>query len=246
VNERVDASIRYAIDVERPGMLHARLVRAPLAPARVVAVDAGGVAGDAVCLLPEDVRDLARYGCIIRDQDVLPQGPVRHVGEPVAAVAAATERAARAAAELVLVEYDELPGVYEPEDALADGAPLVHELGGLEHASDLRPDPDSNACHRFRLLHGRGEAGLEDADVVVEGEWTCAGAQHAPMEPHACTAEWADGRLTRQVTAYWKQRLQPMHAIAPEPVGDADLKHADRAPRWIAWVENWLCSAPTD
>ncbi len=127
MNERVDASIRYAIDVERPGMLHARLVRAPLAPARVVAVDASGVPGDAVCLLPEDVRDLARYGCIIRDQDVLPQGVVRHVGEPVAAVAAATERAARAAAELVLVEYDELPGVYEPEDALADGAPLVHD-----------------------------------------------------------------------------------------------------------------------
>lgn len=222
MNERVSGAIRYAIDVERPGMLHARLVRAPLAPARVTRVAAADVPADAVVLLPEDVAGLGRYGCIIRDQDVLPQGVVRHVGEPVAAVACADERAARAAAALIEVGYDDLPGVYEPADALAGGAPLVHDLTALEHAADLRPDAGTNACHRFRLLHGRGEAGLEEADVVVEGEWTCAGAQHSPMEPHACTAEWQDGRLTvwtgTQTPFNVRSELAGVFGLAPEDV----------------------------
>ena len=87
VNERVTGAIRYAIDVERPGMLHARLVRAPLAPARVTRVDGRRRAGrrrGACCRRTWPAW--RRYGCIIRDQDVLPQGLVRHVGEPVAAV----------------------------------------------------------------------------------------------------------------------------------------------------------------
>ena len=50
--------------------------------------------------------------------------------------------------------------------------------------------------HTFRLLHGRGEAGFDEAEVIVEGEWECAGAAHAPLEPHAALAEWSDGRLT--------------------------------------------------
>ena len=53
-----------------------------------------------------------------------------------------------------------------------------------------------NVLHTFRLLHGRGEAGFDEAEVVVEGEWECAGAAHAPLEPHAALAEWSDGRLT--------------------------------------------------
>ena len=55
---------------------------------------------------------------------------------------------------------------------------------------------EGNVLHSFTLLHGRGEAGFDEAEVVVEGEWECAGAAHAPLEPHAALAEWSDGRLT--------------------------------------------------
>ena len=71
----------------------------------------------------------------------------------------------------------------------------MHDLTALEHAGRLRPDPGTNACHRFRLLHGRGEAAWRRPTSSWRAS-TCAGAQHAPMEPHACTAEWQDGRLT--------------------------------------------------
>jgi CO/xanthine dehydrogenase Mo-binding subunit len=60
----------------------------------------------------------------------------------------------------------------------------------------MRPLAGTNVSHRARLVCGRGEAGFDEAEVVVEGEWTTASAQHAPMEPHACLAEWQDGRLT--------------------------------------------------
>ena len=145
VNERVDGAIRYAIDVELPGMLHARLVGRSLAPARVTSIDASGVPGDVVCLLPDDVRDLARYGCLIRDQDVLPQRRRPPRRRAVAAVAARDRaRRARRGATSSSVDYDELPGVYEPEAALAEGAPLVHDLAGLRARE--RPAPATPAA----------------------------------------------------------------------------------------------------
>ena len=209
MNERVDASIRYAIDVERPGMLHARLVRAPLAPARVVAVDASGVPGDAVCLLPEDVRDLARYGCIIRDQDVLPQGPVRHVGEPVAAVAAATERAARAAAELVLVEV-RVP----PQPAVA-----AYRKFRSRHAED-RP------CVGVALAAGRDGAGRVQGLRLVVGA-----VSGRPQElPEACAL--AEGQVVDEPLA---AEIARRYAAGLDPIDDARGSSAYR--RRIVEVE---------
>ena len=83
--------------------------------------------------------------------------------------------------------------------ALADGARQLHDVDALRSATGtwtgLRPG-GGNVLHTFRLVHGRGEAGFDEAEVMVEGEWECAGAAHAPLEPHAALAEWNDGRLT--------------------------------------------------
>ena len=200
MDPRVTGAIRYSQDVQRPGMLHARLVRSPFAHARVTSIDTSAVPADVVVLAPADVAGLAPYGCMVRDQTVLPQGVVRHIGEPVVAVAAPTQRQADEAAELVYVDYEELPGAFDAVEGAGPGLPLVHERhvreGLVTQVSQrLRPVEGTNVCHRFRIRHGRGEDGFADAEVVVEGEWTSAGAQHSPMEPQATLCEWVDGRL---------------------------------------------------
>jgi CO/xanthine dehydrogenase Mo-binding subunit len=199
IDGRVSGGQRYAVDLERPGMLHAAFVRSPHPHARVISVDASALPADCVALLPEDVEDLRRYGCQVRDEHVLAR-VARHAGDVVAAVAAPTRKAARAAARLVEVEYEELPAVFDPVDAVAPGAPLLHPEGprsAKEAVSiGVRPLAGTNVCHRFRLVHGDVATGFAEADVVVQQAFRTPSAAHVPMEPHAAVAEWRDGRLT--------------------------------------------------
>jgi CO/xanthine dehydrogenase Mo-binding subunit len=166
MDPRVTGAQRYSCEVERPGMLHAAFVRSPYPHARVISVSGPD---DVVLLAPDDVADLDPYGFQIKDQRVLAD-PARHVGDVVAAVAAPTRAAALAAARAVAVSYEELPAVFDPLEG------------------DL--------CYRFRLRHGDVGDGFAQAEVVVEETYRTASAAHAPMEPHATLAEWADGRLT--------------------------------------------------
>jgi CO/xanthine dehydrogenase Mo-binding subunit len=189
VDPRVTGAQRYSCEVERPDMLHAAFVRSPHAHARVVSVSAPD---DVVLLAPGDVADLGRYGCQVKDQRVLAD-VARHVGDVVAAVAAPTRAEARAAAKLVDVEYEELPAVFDPLEAL--GAPPIH-TETADSAPEVRSLSETNVCHRFRLRHGDVTEGFAQADVVVEETYRTAAAAHAPMEPHAALAEWEDGRLT--------------------------------------------------
>jgi CO/xanthine dehydrogenase Mo-binding subunit len=200
MDERVDGTIRYSQDVELPGMLHGRILRSPYPRARVLGVRVSdALPPGAVALLPRDVHDANAYGCIVPDTRILADGHVRFVGDPVAAVAAATPRAALDALRMLEADYEELPAAASLAAALAPGAPLLHDVAELAQApgawEGLRSERGTNIVHRFHLVHGRGEAGFDEADVEAEGTWECAGAAHAPLEPHAATAAWQDGRL---------------------------------------------------
>jgi CO/xanthine dehydrogenase Mo-binding subunit len=199
VDPRVTGDLRYSVDVERPEMLHAAFVRSPHAHARVLSVDTSDVPSDCVVLGPDDVADLGLYGCQVKDQRVLAD-VARHVGDVVAAVAAPTPEAARAAARRVEVQTQELPAVFDPLEAVAPGALLIHREAGTSAKDavsiDVRPIAGTNVCHRFRIRHGDVAAGFAQADIVVEEVFRTAAAQHAPMEPHAALAEWEDGSLT--------------------------------------------------
>jgi len=222
---RVTGAARYAEDLEADGMLHARIVRSPYPHARVVAVDVSAVPAGCAVLVPEDVRDLGRYGIQIRDQSVLAER-ARHVGDPVAAVAAESPRVAEEAAAAVVVDYEELPAALDVLDAVRPEAPLVHD--GHELASTgaayfgLRPQQGTNVCHHFRIRDGDAEAALREADVVVEQTFTVAGAQHAPMEPHACLARWKSGRLEvltgTQTPFNLREELAGIFGLEPEQV----------------------------
>src|SRR5947209_6261729 len=196
---RITGAIRYSQDVSLPDMWHACILRSPYPHARIVRVDASALPEDVVALTPEDVEALNRYGCQIQDQTVLAIDRARFAGDPVAAVAAPTRRAAEEALALIDVEYEELPAVFDVDEAAAAGSPLVHEK---HHISDndaayfgIRPIEGTNVCHRFRIRHGDAGAGFAEADVIVEETYHTAGAQHAPMEPHASLARWQGDRL---------------------------------------------------
>ena len=118
----------YAADVALPGMLFARILRSPLARARIVRLDVAkalALPGVRTILTARDVP-IIRFGTAIKDRPMLADGEVRFVGEAIAAVAATTLEIATQAIGLIEVEYEELPAVFDPEAALADGAPLVH------------------------------------------------------------------------------------------------------------------------
>jgi len=125
---------------------------------------------------------------------------VRHVGDPVVALASPSLRGVEEAAALVTVDYEELPAVFDPVAAAEPGAPLVHETHAVSESRaayfGIRPLAGTNVCHRFRLRHGDVAPGFAEADVTVEETFRIAAAQHCHMEPHACVASWDDGSLT--------------------------------------------------
>ena len=218
VNPRIDGSIRYAIDQRVPGSWHLRLVRSTIPSGHVTSVDTSLVEEGVLVITPEDARSYGSYGCQIEDQQMLTEQP-RFVGDPVQALVAATEQAARDAVAVIDVDYDETPAVFDEIEAIAATAPLVHATHATSDSDsayfDMRPQDGTNVCHRFRIrtsaLQGRTEPDLvidppaldddplrdafAQADVIVEDTFHVPAAAHVPMEPHATTAQWVDGRL---------------------------------------------------
>jgi aerobic carbon-monoxide dehydrogenase large subunit len=189
----VTGKAKYTCDLTLPGMAIGRLVHATVAHARIASVDtAEALAIDGVLdvITPEDVRDLplVTTGPIL-DMPLLARDKVRYAGEPVAAVIATSEEAANIAAELVHVEYEDLPAVFDPEEAMRAGAPVVHE--GLDGV-------DGNICWRRDLKVGDVEAAFRDADVVLNHRFRTSRAHAMPMETHGALASWdeTDGTLT--------------------------------------------------
>ena len=150
----------------------------------------------------------------------------RHAGDVVAAVAAPTRAAARAAARLIEVDYEELPAVFDAVAAVAPGAPLLH-ADAAESAQEavsigVRPLAGTNVCHRFRLVSGDAARAMAGADVVVSEAFRTPSAAHVPMEPHAAVGEWEDGKLTlwtgTQTPFNLRADLAGLFGLAPEDV----------------------------
>jgi CO/xanthine dehydrogenase Mo-binding subunit len=206
---RVTGTIEFVLNLELPRMLHAKVLRSPHAHARVLSVDASAAAtllGVAAVLTRDDFGEGSpfepTFGLFARDEPVVALDRVRHVGDRVAAVAAEDEATAEEALALIEVAYEPLPPVLDVEQALEDGAPVLHE--GPRLLASHRPDfverqpsfEGTNVVHLFTQRRGDVEAGFAEADVVVENVYECPPVQHVSMEPHVCVAQWDSGRLT--------------------------------------------------
>jgi CO/xanthine dehydrogenase Mo-binding subunit len=204
--ERVTGRIGYTIDVELPGMLHAKLLRSVSPHAKIVSIDtskARGLPGVVAVLTGQDLVDrddlFPWYGPVFRDQGVLAIDRVRFVGDPVAAVAAVDLDTAQEAVGLIDVEYEELPAVFSIDEALAEDAPEIHP--GPSRIGQTFPDviinpQGGNVCNHFKLRKGDIEAGFAEAAHIFEDVFTSPAVQHVPLETHACVAQVEAGQIT--------------------------------------------------
>jgi CO/xanthine dehydrogenase Mo-binding subunit len=192
--ERVTGAQRYVADLKLEGVLQVKLLHLPVGHARLGAIDTSAalaVEGVRHVLTAADLpQPVPRFGPSFRDRPVLADGEVEYFGEPVAAVAAETEDAAVEAVGRIRVEYEELPGVYSLEDALAEGAPLVRDPGlrggdPLAHTNVLRE-------HRF----GWGDVESAEAALVVEDTYRFPMVSHFSIEPFAVLSAVRDGVVT--------------------------------------------------
>lgn len=191
--DKVLGTALYAADLTMPGMLHGAVLRSPHPHADILHIDdteARALPGVVVVVTARDVPGLNRHGRIIKDQRVLADGRVRQIGDAVAAVAATSPEIAAHALSLIRVNYRTLPPVLDPAEALKEGALLVHDSGNLL---------DEKKVH-----WGDVEAGLAQAEVVVEETYSTPFCEHAYLEPEAALAYTDDeGRLVvRSATQY--------------------------------------------
>jgi CO/xanthine dehydrogenase Mo-binding subunit len=186
---KASGATRYVADMSLPGMLHVALVRSPLPHARIAAVgtsEASAADGVVGVFTAGDVTS-ATYGRSVRDVPLLARGVVRFAGERVAAVVADSRRAAEAAVMLVDVDYSELPAVLTAEQALAPGAPAVHDAPWDYPGAAARPENGRNV--QSRVAEGSlpaAEAALGRSEYVVDRMYTTRSVHQGYLEPQAC------------------------------------------------------------
>ena len=206
---KVTGATQYTADIVLPGILWGRALRSPLPHARIVRMDtsrAQQVPGVHVVLTGADVRGI-RYGRRLCDVPVLAQDRVRFIGERVAAVAAADKDAAEEALRLIDVEYEELPVVFDPLEALKEGAPILHpEVNSYLGLPKLLEKP-SNAFARDTWSKGNLDEGFAQADLIVENTFTVPRQHQAYLETHSCVV-WLDDQERVQVWASSKVPYQ--------------------------------------
>ncbi len=212
--EKVTGRAQYADDIRLPGMLWGKILGSPFSHARIRKIDVSkalSLPGVKAILTGRDVTDTmygvspARY-----DEHILAKDKVRHVGDPIAAVAAVDETACLAALRSIEVEYEELEAVFDPIQAMQEGAPIVHESF------------PGNVNTRVDWAFGDVEKGFQESDLVHSDVFTGNRTYQSPMEPHCAVAEWhPEGRLTvyssTQVVHYVRYQLARLFDM---PQGD--------------------------
>ncbi|MBE2319479.1 xanthine dehydrogenase family protein molybdopterin-binding subunit [Solirubrobacter sp. CPCC 204708] len=206
---KVTGRARYALDLTVPGMTHGAVARSDRAHARILSVDTGeaeAVNGvleviTGASLAPLDLR----FGHVVRDHPALAVDRVLYHGEPVALVVAETRRAAERAARLVSVDYEDLPAVMDADEALGEGAPVLHPER-IERTKDEGLDQGGealvgNLCAAADFGWGDVDAALAAADLVLEGEYRYPMLYGYAMEPYNAIASFEEGSLVVYSTA---------------------------------------------
>jgi len=201
--DKVTGAGVYAGDMNLPGQAWLKVVFAGVPHARIKAMDvsaARAMPGVIAVLTAADVP-VNEYGLIMPDQPVLcglgstPQAEiVRWEADHVALVVAESEAEAEAAARAIHIEYEPLPVITDPFEAMAPGAPPLHPYP-FPYPYGER-DPQSNVLLEYRLIDGDIEAGFAQADVIVEAVYRTQAQEHAYLQPEAGLA-WVrpDGRI---------------------------------------------------
>jgi len=199
IKSKVTGRAVFIEDMQFRGMLYGKVLRSKFPHARILEIDTSAaekVPGVIGVVTGSELPFL--HGEALRDKPLLARHKVRYPGEAVAAVAAVREEIAEAAAALIRVEYEELPAVFEPLEALRPDAPLIHDdLGAYAHAPGINPIKGTNICNHYQLRKGDTAKGFAESDHIFEETFTTGMVQHAFIEPHGaiCLVD-GDNRMT--------------------------------------------------
>ncbi|MDO8691351.1 MAG: molybdopterin-dependent oxidoreductase, partial [Dehalococcoidia bacterium] len=209
--EKATGQGKFSVDIYLPGMLHAKFLRSPHAHARILSIDtsrAEKLPGVKAVITGRDTAgvryafvDTPRYPA---DERPLAVDKVRYVGNEVAAVAAVDEDTAQEALDLIKVEYELLPAVFDAEEAMKPGSPVIHEEEaeggsawedwGARRTASSKPDYKTlglnNLSGRTFVTQGDLDEGFRLADYVREDRFETEATAHAAMEPHTAVAHF--------------------------------------------------------
>ena len=194
--EKVTGAALFADDLQfGPGMLFARIKRSPHPHALIKRIDvskAQALPGVKAVVTGESFPGL--IGLYLKDRHIFCRDRVRYVGDPVAGVAAVSEGIAERAIELIEVEYETLPGVFDPEFGASPEAPLLHpDLGSYSVMNFIFPKPGSNISNHFRIRKGDVEPAWAQCTAIVEHTYRIPHIQHVPIETHIAIARVDEG-----------------------------------------------------
>ncbi len=199
--EKATGVAKYAGDVRLPGMLFAKVLRSPHAHARIMRIDTSKAEA-----LPGVIGVISRNNCpgwntywyTIKQRAFADE--VGYYGQEVAAVAADSIETAERALKLIEVEYEVLPAVFDPAEAMSQGAPIVPSLDQVDLSVSRAPHsaPVQNVFQGAPTVLERGDvaSGFKQADVVVEGNFSTSFQFHATLETRCCVADWDGDSLT--------------------------------------------------
>jgi 4-hydroxybenzoyl-CoA reductase alpha subunit len=186
---KVKGSAVFAEDIKLKGMLHGKILRSPMPHARILNIDVSraeklkGVKG--VITYADTPQIKFSAAPIWADKLPLEGEKVRYIGDEIAAVAAVDEDTARQAIDLIQVELEELPGVFDPVEAMKPGAAAIHD-----HV-------DNNISKTLNMECGDVAAGFAEADLILEDTFRTHAQSHSPIETHCCIGRYEpDGQIT--------------------------------------------------
>lgn len=178
IRMHITGTTRYIDDLAFPGMLHVKILRSAHAHARILSIDVSDAQQmpGVVATLTGDEVPVNSFGSTYKDQPVLAWDVVRHRGDGIVAIAAETEQQALEALSAVRVEYEPLPAVFDPLEAMDPGAPKIHRRDNV-YASKV-------------IAKGDLEQGFAESEQVFERRYTTQMIEHVPLEPFASIALW--------------------------------------------------------
>ena len=200
--EKVTGEAKFASDIVVPGMLHGRILRSTMPHARIASIDVSAalaMPGVVAVLTGADLVGIGSWGLYLRDRPVIAIDRVRYVGEPVAAVAAVDEFTAEEALDAILVDYEPLPHVTAAGEAMAPGAPLIHEhmdkLKDFYFKGETRSVPGTNVFQHYQYETGDVDKAFAEAHRVFEDAFTFPMVFHYAMEPHVVVADFREDSI---------------------------------------------------
>lgn len=192
----------YAGDLHMPGMLVGKVLLSTHPHALIKSIDitaAEAIPGVKAVLTARDIPGENVFGIAIPDQQVLAEQKVRFIGEPVALIAAEDPFVAEQAVNKIRVEYEPLPAIFNPIDALKPSAPSIHEKG--------------NILYHTRVRKGNVVQGFNESTVIVENVYKTHGQDHAPIEPEAAFS-WIDAEGVLNVFSSTQYAFRDRRQIA--------------------------------